>query len=491
MIPDPALDLMVNRWLPYRAISLLPHPRRTAFYQSSGYSSGISWRTRSAYGARSRRRGPDPRFAARQFPEGDVQHWWHPPGGRGVRTRCSDDYLWLPYVVASYVESTGDRAVLDEIVPYLEAPPLAEGEDEAYQEPRVSETRESVYAHCLRALDRSTPVGAHQLPLIGSGDWNDGFNRVGKEGRGESVWLGWFLHAALTRFAPLAEAHGDAARAEELRRRAAALKTAIEAQAWDGDWYLRAFYDDGTPLGSARDQECRIDSIAQSWAVLSGAGDRVRVERAMVAVNEYLVRREDGQVLLFTPPFDRTPKDPGYIKGYLPGIRENGGQYTHAAAWVVMAFASLGNGDLAGELLGLLNPIAPTSSRAGLHRYKVEPYVTAGDVYSVEPLAGRGGWTWYTGSAGWMYRATTESVLGLRVEADRLRIDPCIPRRWPKFEIDFRDDGNTFYAISVENPHGVCRGVAEVSIDGKILPAGEIPRLRDGARHAVRVLLGP
>jgi cyclic beta-1,2-glucan synthetase len=304
------------------------------------------------------------------------------------------------------------------------------------------------------------------------------------------VWLGWFLHATLARFAPLAEARGDAARAQEYRRRAAALKTAIEAHAWDGDWYLRAFYDDGTPLGSARDQECRIDSIAQSWAVLSGGGDRVRVERAMVAVNEYLVRREDGQVLLFTPPFDRTPKDPGYIKGYLPGIRENGGQYTHAAAWVVMAFAALGNGDLAGELLGLLNPIAPTSSRAGLHRYKVEPYVTPGDVYSVEPLAGRGGWTWYTGSAGWLYRAATESVLGLRVEGEGLRIDPCIPRRWPGFQIDFRDDGNTLYAISVENPHGVCRGVAEVSLDGKPLSSGEIPRLRDGSRHAVRVLLG-
>jgi cyclic beta-1,2-glucan synthetase len=491
--PDPALDLLVNRWLPYQAISCRIRGR-TGFYQSSG-AYGFRDQLQDALGvmalAPSEARRLIPRFAARQFLEGDVQHWWHPPSGRGVRTRCSDDYLWLPFVVATYVDGTGDAAVLDEVAPYLEAPLLGEGEDEAYLEPKVSATRETVYAHCLRALDRSGALGAHDLPLIGSGDWNDGFNRVGNGGKGESVWLGWFLHAALTRFAPLAQSRGDAARAEEYRRRAGALKTAIEAHAWDGDWYLRAFYDDGTPLGSARDQECRIDSLAQSWAVLSGAGDRVRVERAMVAVNEYLVRREDGQVLLFTPPFDRSPRDPGYIKGYLPGIRENGGQYTHAAAWVVMAFASLGNGDLAGELLGLLNPIAPTSSRAGLHRYKVEPYVTAGDVYSVEPLAGRGGWTWYTGSAGWMYRATTESVLGLHVEAAMLRVDPCIPRRWPKFEVGFRDEDGTRYGISVENPSGVCRGVTETTLDGKPVPAGEIPRLRDGAAHAVRVVLGP
>ena len=490
--PDPALDLLVNRWLPYQAISCRIRGR-TALYQSSG-AFGFRDQLQDALGvsvlAPEEAHRLIPEFAARQFPEGDVQHWWHPPSGRGVRTRCSDDYLWLPFVVSHYVEETGDTAILDAEAPYLDAPPLPPGEDESYQEPKTSALRESVYAHCRRAIDRSAPVGAHGLPLIGSGDWNDGFNRVGKEGRGESVWLAWFLHAILTRFSAIAEARGDAAPSEAWRARAAELKTAIEAHAWDGDWYLRAFYDDGTPLGSARNRECRIDSLAQSWAVLSGAADQVRAERAMVAVSEYLVRREGGEVLLFTPPFDQTPKDPGYIKGYLPGIRENGGQYTHAAAWVVMAFSALGDGDLAGELLAILNPIAPTSSRAGLHRYKVEPYVTAGDVYSVEPLTGRGGWTWYSGSAGWMYRAAVVSVLGLRLAGDRFRIEPCIPRRWPRFTIDWKDADGTAYAIAVENPRGVSRGVRDVRVDGTCAPDRTIPRFRDGKRHEVSVELG-
>ncbi len=490
--PDPALDLLVNRWIPYQTISCRIRGR-TAFYQSSG-AFGFRDQIQDALGvaalAPEIARQLIPKFASRQFAEGDVQHWWHPPSGRGVRTRCSDDYLWLPYAVAEYVAATGDDALLDETAPYIEGPLLAAGESESYQEPKVSGIRESVYAHCLRALDRSTAVGPHRLPLIGSGDWNDGFNRVGIEGKGESVWLGWFLHATLVRFAAIAERRGDEKRAELYRRRAADLKSAIEEHAWDGDWYLRAFYDDGTPLGSARDAECRIDSLAQTWAALSGAGDRVRVERAMIAVEQYLVRREDGLILLFTPPFNATPKDPGYIKGYLPGIRENGGQYTHAAAWTIMAFAERGNGDLAAELFAIVNPIAPTSTRAGLHRYKVEPYVTAGDVYSVEPLTGRGGWTWYTGSAGWLYRAATESILGLRLEGNRFRVAPCIPRRWPRFEIQFRDANDTLYAITVENPSGVCRGVREVVVDGAAAADGTIARLRDGKRHDVKVVLG-
>ncbi len=341
----------------------------------------------------------------------------------------------------------------------------------------------------MRAIDRSLVAGEHGLPLIGSGDWNDGYNRVGIGGKGESVWLGWFLLAVLQRFQPLCESRGDKARADRYRRHAARLKSAIEAKGWDGDWYRRAYFDDGATLGSAADAECRIDSLAQTWAVLSGAGDKTRTARAMVAVNEYLVRREDGLVLLLAPPFEHSPHYPGYIQGYPPGVRENGGQYTHAAAWVVMAFAQLGDGDRASELFSFVNPISPTSTRAGLHKYKVEPYVTAGDVYSVAPLTGRGGWTWYTGSSGWLYRAAVESILGFRIEGKHFTVDPCIPRRWPGFEMEYRD-GDTLYKIRVENPRGLCRGVESVEVDGARVPAKRVCREHDGKTHEVVVRLG-
>jgi len=492
--PDRSMDILMNRWLLYQTLACRVWAR-SAFYQAGG-----------AYGFRDQLQDgmaltvSQPgltrehllRAAARQFAAGDVQHWWHPPLGQGVRTRISDDALWLPYAAAHYVEVTGDRAILDCDLPFVEGPALGSGEHDAYFRPTLSNEHATLFEHCARAIDGCLSIGSHGLPLFGSGDWNDGMNRVGDEGKGESVWLGWFLYATLSGFAPLAESRGEHARATAWRRHADGLRQSLEREAWDGDWYRRGYFDDGTPLGSASSDECKIDSIAQSWGVISGAADPVRGARALAAVDEHLVRRGSGLVLLFAPPFDRTSLDPGYVKGYPPGIRENGGQYTQAAIWSVIAFAMLGEGDRAGELFSMLNPIQHSSTRAAVHRYKVEPYVACADVYSEPPHVGRGGWTWYTGSAGWMYRTGLEWILGFRLRGESLILDPCVPRAWRGFSIVFRYR-SARYDIAVENPHGVCRGVTCVELDGEALPQArtEIPLADDGQTHRVRVVLGP
>ena len=488
--PDPGIDLMLNRWLVYQVLACRVWAR-SAFYQSGGaygFRDQLQDVMALVYSAPAEARAQILRAAARQFEEGDVQHWWHPPSGIGVRTRITDDLYFLPLVVHHYVVVTGDTDLLTEVVPFITSPTLKEDQEEDFNLPAVSGQTGTIYEHCLRALKHGYRLGPHGLPLMGTGDWNDGMNKVGVHGKGESVWNAWFFVTVLNAFADLAEQCKKADDANWCRASAEQLRVALEANAWDGGWYRRAYFDDGTPLGSAGNDECQIDAIPQAWAVISGVADPARTQSAMDAVQKRLVRIDDKLIQLFDPPFDKGVLQPGYIKGYVPGIRENGGQYTHAATWVALATALQGSGERAVELWNLINPVYHATTPDEVQHYKVEPYVACADVYGAPPHTGRGGWTWYTGSASWLYRVAIETILGFRLRGNTLRLEPCIPSSWPGFELTYRH-GSTTYRILVDNSAGNGRRARSVELDGQRLPTGIVPLIDDSKTHEVRVNL--
>jgi cyclic beta-1,2-glucan synthetase len=487
--PDESLNVLANGWLLYQIVACRLWAR-SGYYQSGGafgFRDQLQDAMALVHSQPALLRAQLLLCAGRQFPEGDVQHWWHPPSGRGVRTQCSDDYLWLALATSRYVLASGDTGVLNESVAFLEGRPLDPDEDSYYDLPNRSQIEDSLYGHCVRAIRRGLRFGVHGLPLIGSGDWNDGMDRVGREGKGESVWLGFFLYEVLRVFGTVARLRGDTAFMDLCAAEGERLRENLERDGWDGAWYRRAYFDDGTPLGSAANSECRIDSISQSWAVISGAGAAERVRMAMGALDELLVRREHGLIQLLDPPFGRSDMDPGYIKGYVPGVRENGGQYTHAAIWAAMAFAVLGDSERAWELTNMINPINHANSPEAIATYKVEPYVMAADVYAVAPHTGRGGWTWYTGSASWMYRLVVESLLGLRLEVDRLHVTPRLPSHWEALTIHYRYRGTVYHIDVAQSCSADGREETQVIVDGVEQSSAVVPLVDDHLEHSVHV----
>jgi cellobiose phosphorylase len=489
--PDRATNLLANGWLIYQTLSARLWGR-TGFYQSGGafgFRDQLQDAMALVHTEPARLREQIVLAAAHQFRQGDVQHWWHPPSGRGVRTHFSDDYLWLPYATCRYVNALNDTGILDERIHFIEGRPLKPEEESYYDLPTRSEESATLYEHCVRAIEHGLRFGEHGLPLIGCGDWNDGFNLIGAHGRGESVWLAFFLYEILIEFAEVARQRNDTAFVARCLTQAELLRQNIEEYAWDGQWYRRAYFDNGDPVGSHTNIECQIDSLPQSWSVITGAGNPERSREAMRAVEQRLVRREAGLIQLFDPPFDKSKDNPGYIKGYVPGVRENGGQYTHAAIWTVMAFAKLDEANLAWDLFSLLNPINHARTPAQAAIYKVEPYVVAADVYAVNPHVGRGGWTWYTGSAGWMYRLVIESLLGLTLAGEQLRVHPRMPGNWGGFKVRYRYR-NTTYQIKIERVFGAAQDGMQIIADGQVLDGDAIPLVDDLREHQIEIKIG-